>query len=65
MQRKRQQSDEFAAMYLRLPRDIKTRLESRADADGVSQASVVVDILRDALVETDTQARVRQWLAKL
>lgn len=65
MQRKNQKLGDFAPMYLRLPRDIKARLEDRAAHDGVSQAALVVDILRAELDHIEDNERVRGWLASL
>ena len=65
MQRKRQPSAELVAMYLRLPRDIKERLERRAEQENISQAALVVEILAAELDILDDSERVRNWLANL
>lgn len=65
MQRKRQQNGRMIACYLRLPSDIKARLDAQAELEGVSQARLVVKILSDHLENQEQAERVGEWLDRI
>lgn len=49
---------------MRLPRDIKERLEAEAELKGVSKAALAADIL-DRNLSGESAKRVAAWLEKL
>lgn len=63
-QRKRQRADNLEPVYMRLPRDIKERLEAEAELKGVSKAALAADIL-DRNLGGESAKRVAAWLEKL
>ena len=63
-QRKKQRSENLEPVYMRLPRDIKERLEAEAELRGVSKAALAADIL-DRNLGGASAKRVSEWLAKL
>jgi predicted transcriptional regulator len=65
MQKKRQRSGNFSPMYLRLPSDIKARLDAQAELENVSQARLIVRILGDNLKDTIEAERVGDWLDRI
>lgn len=65
MQRKRQQNGDMVPLYLRLPSDIKARLDAQAELEGVSRARLVVKILGDHLENQEQAERVGGWLDRI
>jgi hypothetical protein len=64
-QRKKQTDPGLVPVFIRLPADIKAALETRAQAEKVSQAALAARILGDALADREADSRVSAWLAKL
>jgi len=65
MQKKRQRSGDFSPTYVRLPCDIKSRLDAQAELENVSQARLIVRILGDNLKEATEAERVGDWLDRI
>jgi hypothetical protein len=65
MQKKRQRSGDFSPTYVRLPCDIKSRLDAQAELENVSQARLFVRILGDNLREATEGERVGDWLDRI
>lgn len=61
----RQKADDLVGFYLRVPADLKRRIESLAEARSVSQAELVNDLVSRAIELPQADSKVGEWLQRV
>jgi predicted DNA-binding protein len=62
---KRQKSDNLVSFYLRLPAELKDRIDQESKERGTSQAQVVVDLCQRALDMPKMDPELKKWLGRV
>jgi predicted DNA-binding protein len=62
---KRQKSANLVGFYLRVPLDLKERIDALAQLQRTSQAQVVVDLVSRAIDMPEPDPKVSDWLKRV
>lgn len=65
MAMKRQKSANLVGFYLRVPLDLKERIDALAQLQRTSQAQVVVDLVSRAIDMPEPDPKVSDWLKRV
>lgn len=66
MAKNRQPSGDLVGFFMRVPTDLKVRIDAAAEAQGVSQAAVCVELIRQGLSSPqDLERGLQAWLDRV